>query len=96
VSQYAQFNPTSRTSAFAGMPTRSLHARGAVAPGRYFRVRGLGGITRFKQPRCRQPAPPPPAVRRRDRRRAEPVKFWRLRISGEGAGALEDAGLSDQ
>jgi len=33
-----------------GMPSRSLHARGAGAPGDNYRLSGLGGISRFAQP----------------------------------------------
>jgi hypothetical protein len=33
---------------FTGTPARCLHAHGAVAPDDCFRVRGLGGITRFR------------------------------------------------
>ena len=52
---------------FTGMPTRGLHARGAVAAGDNVRVPGLGAITRFTQPdaaplapAARRPSPRPP------------------------------------
>ena len=45
---------------FTGTPARSLHARGAGAPRRYFRLPALGGITRFAQ-RASGPFPAPAA-----------------------------------
>ena len=75
----------------AGTPVARLRRSGKI------RMAGPGGITRFAHPlpAARSCASRPLSVAA-GRRRAEPVKFWRLRISGEGAGALEDAGLSDQ
>ena len=62
---------TSTSGHFTGVPTRSLHARGAGAPDDTS-VPGLGGITRFADPLPGGPSRrPPPAVRRRDRWRAE-------------------------
>jgi hypothetical protein len=37
---------TSARGHFAGTPTRSLHARGAGAPGRYFGMSEVGGVGR--------------------------------------------------
>jgi hypothetical protein len=52
-------DPERRASGhFTGMPTRSLHARGAGAPGESFQVPGLSGITRFAPRYARRPAPP--------------------------------------
>jgi hypothetical protein len=46
---------------FAGVPTRSLHARGAGAPGDNALVPGLGGHNALRAARCRLPVPPPAA-----------------------------------
>ena len=39
------FQQTSPRGHFTGMPTRSLHARDAVAPADNFQAPGLGGVT---------------------------------------------------
>jgi hypothetical protein len=66
---------TSPPDSFAAMPTRSLHARGVVAPGdtsRWPKSAGLGGHNALRTARRRRPVRRRrPAVRRRDRRRAD-------------------------
>jgi hypothetical protein len=62
--------PAEGASFFAGMSTRSLHARGAGAPGDSFRGAGLGGNNAHPAPAVGAPSPPPVA-HRRDGRRAD-------------------------
>jgi hypothetical protein len=61
---------TSASGHFAGMPTRSLHARGADARGDTSGWPGWVAITRIPRP-LPVPLRPPPDVRRRDRRPAK-------------------------
>ena len=69
---------TSPPDSFAAMPTRSLHARGVVAPGdtsRWPKSAGLGGHNPLRTARRRRPVRRRrPAVRRRDRRRADGMR----------------------
>ena len=66
---------TSAAGNFTGMPTRSLNARGGGARGittGWPKSVGSGGHNALRESRCRRPfRRPPPAVRRRDRRRAD-------------------------
>jgi hypothetical protein len=61
---------TSAGGHFTGTPARSLHARGAGAPGDDFRLPASGGITRFAQSAPRVPFP----AARRPRSVAAPAR----------------------